>query len=41
MNRMWAPLKQVVWLEHAGHGRAHDEAAAFNDFMVNTVLAQH
>lgn len=35
-----APSKQIVWFEHSGHNPAHEEAARFNDFMINTVRAQ-
>lgn len=38
-NVLDAPRKQLVWFEHSGHNPEHEEAAAFNDFMVNTVLA--
>jgi pimeloyl-ACP methyl ester carboxylesterase len=34
-----APSKQLVWFEHSGHNPMHEEAGAFNDFMLNTVLA--
>ncbi len=39
-NVLNAPKKKLVWFEHSGHNPEHEEAAAFNDFMVNTVLAQ-
>ncbi len=39
-NVLDAPQKQLVWFEHSGHNPEHEEATAFNDFMVNTVLAQ-
>ncbi len=39
-NVLNAPKKQLVWFEHSGHNPEHEEATAFNDFMVNTVLAQ-
>jgi hypothetical protein len=34
LDQMTAPSKEVVWFEHS------DEPAAFNNFMVSTVLAQ-
>lgn len=39
-NVLDSPKKQLVWFEHSGHNLEHEEAAAFKDFMVNTVLAQ-
>lgn len=38
-NVLEAPRKQLVWFEHSGHNPMHEEADAFNDFMVNTVLS--
>lgn len=35
-----APSKQVMWFEHSGHNPAHEEPAQFNQFMVDSVLAQ-
>ena len=36
LNEVTPRSKQLVWFEHPGH----DEPAAFEDFMVSTVLAQ-
>jgi proline iminopeptidase len=37
-NRIHAPSKQFKWFDHSAHSPMLEEPAAFNTFMINTVL---
>lgn len=39
-NHLKAPSKTWVWFDQSGHSPSNEEAARFNAFMVNTVLAE-
>lgn len=35
-----AVAKELVWFEHSGHNPEHEEALAFDEFMVERVLTR-